>query len=140
MASHLTNVARTSDGRRPRYFLLATTSLVPLLRAQFGDLVYNHRADDPDSLVGPMRDDASFPSEESAEYTADMCDRIAAAADAWIVSHPKQACAAAAVTDPLEDWNSFYTNHDGSPPVANLFYVSFRDRLRASTAQQQHRA
>ena len=35
------------------------------------------------TMAGPLRDDGSFQSEDSAEYTADMCGRLAAAVDAY---------------------------------------------------------
>ena len=110
-------------------FLLATPSLKLRLQDQFGDLVCDHRANEHLSLVGPIRNDARFPSEESAEYTADtgMCGRLVAAIDSCIVNDAVPTAAAVNSADPLDDWNAFYAAHDADTPVASLYYVAETD-------------
>ena len=90
---------RTNLRWKKTTFLLATPGLAPMLQARFGELVCNHRADEHDSLVGPRKSDGSFPSEESSEYTADMCEHIASAIDEWIQGNPAPACAVATVAE-----------------------------------------
>ena len=48
-----------------------------------------------------MRENSTFPSEESSEYTADMCLKIAAALDQWIEGQPAHVGVAHIETDLL---------------------------------------
>ena len=64
-----------------------TPGLVDHVRSEFQALVCNHPGGHK-RMAGAMREDSTFPSEESAEYTADMCLRIATALDRWIEERP----------------------------------------------------
>ena len=131
---HMDGVAfdqcRTDQKWQKTTFLLATPGLIEAVRQQFEGLVCNH-AEGHKTMAGPLRNDGSFQSEDSAEYTADMCMRLSAAVDAYLApSVPVSAVDTEA--DPMHDWAAFYDTGDGAPAV--IAYVGEVDDDEAPRA------
>ena len=130
---------RTDQKWQKTTFLLATPGLIEAVRLQFEGIVCNH-AGGHKTMAGPLRDDGSFQSEDSAEYTADMCGRLAAAVDAYLAP-PVPVSAADTEADPMHDWTTFYDTGDRAPAViAYIGEASDESASNATGVEEQHAA
>ena len=66
-----------------------------------------------------------------AEYTADMCLRIATALDRWIEERPVNVSVAHTENHPLADWEDFYADVDNDGVAVTLAYVEEAEPVTA---------
>ena len=103
-------------------YLLATPRLASELHLEFAHLVCDHG--EHKVLPGPRGADDKYESEESAEYSGEMCARIARSIRRTVPTADAQAAPATAAVegerDPIADWAAFYEAETNAPPLAYL--------------------
>ena len=94
---------------RKTTFLSGTPTFAKALRQRFGSLVCNHRGEH-EPVAGEAREDDTFVSEATAEYSPAMNELIADSVLEAMASNVTVAAADVAA-DPLSDWGALYDEH-----------------------------